>query len=69
MQNAKAAVAVDTGLGHVAAALGVPTISLYGPTNPNLVGTIGENQIHMTDFEQLEAADVWQTIKKRIDHD
>ncbi|MDZ3994970.1 Lipopolysaccharide heptosyltransferase 1 [Pseudomonas sp. Teo4] len=31
---AKACVAVDTGLGHLAAALDVPTISLFGPTNP-----------------------------------
>jgi heptosyltransferase-1 len=64
--NAKGAVAVDTGLGHVAAALGIPTISLYGPTDPNLCGAIGENQIHMTNFEQLDAAFVWQTIQKEI---
>ncbi|EKE01984.1 MAG: hypothetical protein ACD_21C00011G0009 [uncultured bacterium] len=63
LQSAKGAVAVDTGLGHVAAALGVPTISLYGSTDPELIGAIGANQIHMTDFEQVEAADVWQTIK------
>jgi len=66
--NAKGAVAVDTGLSHVAAALGVPTISLYGPTDPKLCGTACANQIHMTNFEQLDAADVWQTIKKKIDH-
>lgn len=66
--NAKGAIAVDTGLGHVAAALGVPTISLYGPTNPNLCGTIGANQMHMGNFEQLEAADVWHAIKKEIDN-
>lgn len=40
-------VAVDTGLGHLAAALGVPTVSLYGPTDPKLSGTLGENQIHL----------------------
>jgi heptosyltransferase-1 len=67
--NAKGAVAVDTGLGHVAAALGVPTISLYGPTNPKLSGTVGIDQIHMINFEQITAADVWQTIKKEIAYD
>lgn len=32
--GARACVAVDTGLGHLAAALDVPSISLYGPTLP-----------------------------------
>jgi len=67
--NAKGAVAVDTGLSHVAAALGIPTISLYGPTDPKLSGTVGANQIHMINFEQVAAADVWQMIKKEIAHD
>ncbi|MFK0091177.1 lipopolysaccharide heptosyltransferase I [Pseudomonas sp. NPDC090592] len=43
---AKACVAVDTGLGHLAAALDVPTISLFGPTNPGLTGAYGRTQIH-----------------------
>ena len=34
-------IAVDTGLGHLAAALDVPTVSLYKNTNPALIGTIG----------------------------
>lgn len=45
--NAAGVVAVDTGLAHLAAALAIPTVSLYGPTNPMLTGTMGENQIHM----------------------
>ncbi|MBF8721033.1 lipopolysaccharide heptosyltransferase I [Pseudomonas guariconensis] len=43
---AKACVAVDTGLGHLAAALDVPTISLFGPTNPGLTGAYGRSQVH-----------------------
>ena len=43
---AKACVAVDTGLGHLAAALDVPTISLFGPTNPGLTGAYGRVQVH-----------------------
>ena len=46
--KAKAIVAVDTGLGHIAAALGVPTVSLYGPTDPKQIGTLGEKQIHLS---------------------
>lgn len=45
--RAKGIVAVDTGLGHIAAAMGTPTISLYGPTNPNLTGAYGDNQHHL----------------------
>lgn len=47
LKNASAVVAVDTGLGHLSAALSTPTISLYGPTDPNKVGTLGQNQIHL----------------------
>lgn len=45
--HAKAIVSVDTGLGHLAASLNAPTISLYGPTDPQLIGTIGRNQLHL----------------------
>lgn len=38
---AAGAVSVDTGLGHLAAAFGVPTVGLYGPTNPTLTGLVG----------------------------
>ncbi len=40
-------VAVDTGLGHLAAALDVPVVSLYGPTNPDLTGALGDQSIHL----------------------
>lgn len=40
-------VAVDTGLTHVAAALSVPCVSLYGPTDPGLSGAYGQNQVHL----------------------
>lgn len=45
--NAKGIVAVDTGLGHVAAAMAVPTVSLYGPTDPKLTGAYGPSQHHL----------------------
>lgn len=35
------AVCVDTGLAHISAALGKPTVTLYGPTDPALVGAAG----------------------------
>ena len=42
--HAQGVVAVDTGLGHLAAALGVPTTALYGPTQPGLTGNYGAHQ-------------------------
>jgi heptosyltransferase I len=45
--NAKGAIAVDTGLGHLSAALDVPTISLYGPTDPKWIGTEGQKAVHL----------------------
>jgi heptosyltransferase-1 len=46
LAGAKGIVSVDTGLGHLAAALGVPTVALYGPTDPKQSGTLGLNQTH-----------------------
>lgn len=36
-----AVAAVDTGLAHLAAALGRPTLTLYGPTDPQLIAATG----------------------------
>lgn len=41
LAGARAVVTVDTGLGHLAAAYGLPTVGLYGPTNPGLTGLVG----------------------------
>jgi heptosyltransferase-1 len=42
------AVAVDTGLGHLAAALSVPTVSIYGASSYKLTGTWGNFQQHLS---------------------
>lgn len=47
LANAVAVVGVDTGLCHLAAALAVPTVSLYGPTDPALSGALGRSQVHL----------------------
>ena len=39
--KAQAAVGVDTGLSHLAAALNIPTIAIYTDTNPALTGVMG----------------------------
>jgi ADP-heptose:LPS heptosyltransferase len=42
MKKCKIFLGVDTGLLHLAAALGVCTIALFGPTSPSLTGPYGE---------------------------
>ena len=41
LAGSKAAVGVDTGLTHLAAALKVPTVALYTATEPGLTGVLG----------------------------
>lgn len=48
LAGAHAVVSVDTGLGHLAAALAVPTVSLYGPTDAQKTGLFGQHQIHLS---------------------
>lgn len=38
IHGASASIGVDTGMQHVADALGVPTVSIFGPTNPRTHG-------------------------------
>lgn len=71
--QARAVVAVDTGLGHLSAALSVPTLSLYGPTDPGLIGAYGDNQYHLggkqsqaEPFAALKAGLVYNCLQEEI---
>lgn len=44
LAGAQAVVSVDTGLSHLTAALDRPNITLFGPTDPGLIGGYGKNQ-------------------------
>lgn len=80
LAGAVGVVAVDTGLGHLSAALGTPAVSLYGPTSPKLVGAYGANQRYLcaTDFPAgsedvepaifsgLTPAGVWSELQAAI---
>lgn len=45
LAGAKGAVAVDTGFAHLAAAMNLPIVSIYGSTNPEYTGAVGKNSI------------------------
>lgn len=47
LAGAAGVVAVDTGLAHLAAALSVPAVTLYGATGPARTGTMGPRQEHV----------------------
>ncbi|WP_369601165.1 lipopolysaccharide heptosyltransferase I [Hahella sp. SMD15-11] len=44
LARARAVVTVDTGLGHLAAALDCPVVALFGPTSAQLTGLYGREQ-------------------------
>ncbi len=43
MQSCAGVISVDTGLGHLATALGLPLIGIFGATDPALTGMTGAN--------------------------
>src|SRR5206468_458961 len=47
IERARACVCMDTGLSHLAAALDVPSITLYGSTDSGLIGASGASQVHL----------------------
>ena len=51
MAGVDGAVCVDTGLGHLLAALNVPAVSIYGPTAEMRTGTRGVSQDHLLSTE------------------
>ncbi len=48
LTQAHGCVSLDTGLSHLAAALSVQSVTLYGATDPKLIGTQGDSQKHLS---------------------
>lgn len=72
LAGAKAVVSVDTGLSHLTAALDRPNITLYGPTDPGLIGGYGLNQYicrpenSSLDMKDISAAQVEERLRTLI---
>lgn len=65
LSQAVATVGLDTGLSHIAAALDIPSVTMYGATDPFLVGATGKNQIRVaSDFECVKCHQVQCTYPK-----
>lgn len=64
--NAKAVVSVDTGLSHLAAALDRTNITLFGKTDPKLIGGYGKNQFNIIspdkNMQTIQAEQVYQKL-------
>lgn len=58
LSGAAAVVSVDTGLSHLTAALDRPNITLYGPTDPGLIGGYGQNQHVLRPLQGSKLADI-----------
>ncbi|MBL7636052.1 lipopolysaccharide heptosyltransferase RfaC [Atlantibacter hermannii] len=71
LAGAKGVVSVDTGLSHLTAALDRPNITLYGPTDPGLIGGYGKNQHSVISRDGSMAAnqadEVFRLMKRQMD--
>lgn len=72
IKHAKGIVAVDTGLGHLAAALEIPMVSLYGPTDPKLAGSYSHFAKHLSSENKtllynIPVSLVWKTLLQQIE--
>jgi len=68
LAGAQCVVSVDTGLSHLTAALDRPNVTLYGPTDPGLIGGYGKNQIECRAQDKilinLNPSIVWDLLQK-----
>lgn len=64
LAGAKAVVSVDTGLSHLAAALSCPNLTLFGPTDPELIGTYGQHQYYYRRSLQMSDLSAEQVYKR-----
>ena len=62
LAGARFVVSVDTGLSHLTAALDRPNFTLYGPTDPGLIGGYGRNQVVCRPSESRSLHDLQASV-------
>ncbi len=65
MAQARAVVGVDTGLSHLAVALGVPVLGIYCATDPGLTGLYGSSRAR--NLGGIRASPTWQEAWAALD--
>ena len=67
IDNSEFTLCSDTGLAHLSAVVGTPSLTLYGPTDTRLIGTYGENQNHFvspdSDISKISVEDVLNKLE------
>ena len=69
LKKARLAVCNDSGLMHLAAAVGTPVISLFGPTHPGEKKPLAAGSVAVWKGEELECSPCYQDgVFPRCDH-
>ena len=71
IKNAAGCICSDTGLAHLSALLGKPSVTLYSVTDEKLIGTRGYNQTHINSsdskMDSITSQRAWEELKLLIE--
>jgi len=71
IENATGCICSDTGLAHLSAMLGKPSVTLYSVTDEKLIGTRGNNQSHIisadSQINNITPQRVWDELRLLIE--
>ena len=71
IENASGCICSDTGLAHLSALLGKPSVTLYSVTDKKLIGTRGKNQTHIiasdSKMDSITPQRAWKELKLLIE--
>ena len=71
IENAAGCICSDTGLAHLSALIGKPSVTLYSVTDEKLIGTRGNNQTHIissnSKMDSITSLRAWEELKLLIE--